>query len=183
MVPELYTQRLLLKPLVLADAVQVQEEFPKWEIVRFLSTSVPWPYPPDGAHTFFKNVSMPAIERGEEWYWTLRLKTDPEKLIGCITLVKGEKDNRGFWLAPPWQKQGLMTEASEVVTDYWFNVLNFSVLRTVKAITNEASRRISEKNGMRVIGTEEREFLAGLLMAEICEVTAAEWNAARRAPR
>jgi ribosomal-protein-alanine N-acetyltransferase len=179
MVRELETERLLLKPLELADANQVQEIFPHWEIVRHLTKAVPWPYPSDGAYSFFKNFTLPATERGDEWYWTLRLKTAPQQLIGCITLVRGEKDNRGFWLGIPWQKQGLMTEATEAVTDYWFNVLNFRVLRTVKAITNQRSRRISEKNGMRVIKTEEREFLEGMLLAEICEITFEEWNSRR----
>ena len=44
-----------------------------------------------------------------------------------------------------------MTEASDAVTDFWFNTLKFPVLRVPKAIANTASRRISEKQGMRVI--------------------------------
>jgi len=44
-----------------------------------------------------------------------------------------------------------MSEAVEVVTDYWFNELGFSVMRVPKAVVNTASRRISEKSGMRVI--------------------------------
>ena len=48
-----------------------------------------------------------------------------------------------------------MSEATEIVTDYWFNILKFSVLRVPKAIVNTASRRISEKHGMRVVAVEE----------------------------
>jgi RimJ/RimL family protein N-acetyltransferase len=102
--------------------------------------------------------------------WTLRLKTAPENLIGSISLLLGENKNRGFWLGLPWHGQGLMSEATEVVTDYWFNVLNFKVLRAPKAIVNEASRRISAKNGMRVIATEEREYVSGKLLTEIWEI-------------
>ena len=46
-----------------------------------------------------------------------------------------------------------MTEAVEAVTDYWFPVLGFPVLRVPKAVANTASRRISEKIGMRVVST------------------------------
>jgi len=176
MTSELQTERLLLKPLELADAAQVQRLFPHWEIVRYLSYIVPWPYPLDGAYRFYKDVALPAMERGEQWHWTLRLKTAPENLIGSINLLKGEKENRGFWLGLPWQGQGLMSEAAEVVTDYWFNVLKFKVLRAPKAIINEPSRRISAKNGMRVIATEEREYVSGKLLSEIWEITAEEWN-------
>jgi len=70
-----------------------------------------------------------------------------------------------------------MTEAAEVVTNYWFNVLKFNVLRAPKAIVNQASRRISEKNGMRLIATEERDYVAGKFLTEIWEITAEEWNA------
>lgn len=73
-----------------------------------------------------------------------------------------------------------MSEACEIVTDFWFNVLAFSVLRVPKAILNVASRRISEKQGMRVIATVERDYVAGRLPAEIWEITAEEWNARRQ---
>ncbi len=177
MTPELQTTRLVLKPLELADAEQVQQLFPHWGIVRYLAKTVPWPYPPDGAHRFYADAALPAVQRGDQWHWTLRLKSAPERLIGSISLAKGEKDNRGFWLGLPWQNQGLMTEATEVVTDYWFNVLKFNVLRAPKAIVNQPSRRISEKQRMRVIATEEREYVAGKFLSEIWEITAEEWNA------
>jgi ribosomal-protein-alanine N-acetyltransferase len=179
MTPELQTKRLLLKPLQLADAQQTQLLFPHWEIVRYLRKVVPWPYPPDGAHRFYEDVALPAIQRGDEWIWTLRLKTAPDRVIGSISVAKGENDNRGFWLGLPWHGQGLMTEAAEAVTDYWFNVLNFKVLRVPKAIANVASRRISEKHGMRVVATEEREYVSGKLLSEIWEITAEEWNSRR----
>ena len=176
MTPELETSRLLLRPLQLRDAEQVQLLFPHWEIVRYLNNRVPWPYPPDGAYTFYRDVALPAIERGELWHWTLRLKSDPIQVIGGIELKRGEKENRGFWMALPWQGRGLMSEACEVVTDYWFATLKFPVLGAPKAVGNAASRRISEKQGMRLVGMEERDFVCGRLLAEIWEITAEEWR-------
>lgn len=52
------------------------------------------------------------------------------------------------------------------MNDYWFDVLGFSVLRAPKAVANLASRRISEKTGMRVIATHERDYVSGRLLAE-----------------
>jgi len=173
----LETPRLLLRPLELADAAQIQILFPRWEIVRYLRNRIPWPYPPDGALQFVRDMALPAIARGEAWHWTLRLKTAPAQLIGFISLVNRENENRGFWLAPEWQGRGLMTEACDAVTDYWFNVLQFPVLRVPKAVTNAASRRISEKQGMRVIATEENDYVSGRLRTEIWEITAEEWRA------
>jgi ribosomal-protein-alanine N-acetyltransferase len=48
MTPTLETRRLILRPLEIADADEVQILFPHWEIVRYLNNRVPWPYPPDG---------------------------------------------------------------------------------------------------------------------------------------
>jgi [ribosomal protein S5]-alanine N-acetyltransferase len=180
MTPRLETARLLLCPLQLGDAAQVQILFPHWEIVRFLANRVPWPYPPDGAYKFYREAALPAIERGEEWHWSLRLKTDPAQLIGAINLRKQRDENRGFWLGLPWQGKGLMSEASEQVTEFWFETLKFPLLRAPKAIANSASRRISEKQGMRVVKTEERDYVCGRLLSEIWEITAAEWRARKR---
>lgn len=182
MVPTFETRRLILRPLELADAEQAQALFPQWEIVRYLRSFVPWPYPHDGAYKFYRDVALPAIERGDEWYWMIRLKSAPDQLIGAISLGRGKDDNRGFWLDPRCQGQGLMTEACEVVTDYWFNVLKFPVLRVPKAAVNTASRRISEKQGMRLVGQEERDYVSGRLLTEIWEITADEWRARRKQP-
>jgi ribosomal-protein-alanine N-acetyltransferase len=172
--PPLETARLLLRPLELADAEQTQILFPHWEIVRHLANRVPWPYPPDGALNFYRDIALPAAERGDQWHWSLRLRRDPARLIGSIGLMKGDNENRGFWIGSPWQRQGLMSEACEAVTDYWFDVLKFPLLRVPKAIANVGSRRISEKQGMRVIATEEREYVSGRLLSEIWEITADE---------
>jgi [ribosomal protein S5]-alanine N-acetyltransferase len=176
---ELHTQRLLLRPLRLSDTAETQILFPHWEIVQYLNAIVPWPYPADGALTYYRNTALPAIERGEEWQWTLRLKQSPERHIGAISLHSGRSDNRGFWLGLPWHGQGLMTEAVIAVNDFWFDVLGFPVLRAPKAVANLASRRISEKTGMRMVATDERNFVPGKSPCEIWEITADEWHRAR----
>lgn len=179
--PALETPRLLLKPVELADAPQIQTLFPQWEIVRYLRNIVPWPYPSSGSLYYLREMALPAIARGDAWHWTLRLKTDPGQMIGFISLMKGETENRGFWIGLPWQRRGLMSEACDAVTEYWFEALKFPVLRVPKAIVNAGSRRISEKQGMRVIATEERDYVSGRLMSEIWEITAEEWRARKRA--
>ena len=63
---------------------------------------VPWPYPNDGALTYYRDYALPAMARGDEWH--------------C-------------WIGRPWQRQVLMTEASEAVTDYWIDALGFPVMR------------------------------------------------------
>lgn len=72
-----------------------------------------------------------------------------------------------------------MTEAVAVTNDFWFDVLGFHVLRTSKAVANIASRRISEKTGMRVVAIEEHQYVLGRLPTEIWELTRERWLACR----
>lgn len=180
--PILETPRLLLTPLTLRDSGAVQAVFPRWEIVRFLGAGMPWPYPPDGALSYIRDVALPAVRRGVEWHWAIRPADDPSCLIGLVGLRDEPDDNRGFWLAPEWQGLGLMTEASEAVTRFWFEVLGRPVLRAPKAAANTASRRISQRQGMRVLRTEERAYVSGRHLAEIWELTAEDWRAMHPVP-
>jgi RimJ/RimL family protein N-acetyltransferase len=51
-------------------------------------------------------------------------------------------------------------------------------------VGNTTSRRISEKQGMRLVGFGEKDYVSGRLPSEIWEITADEWRAwkARRLP-
>lgn len=175
------TNRLWLRPLGLEDARAVQSLFPKWEVVRLLAAGVPWPFPEDGVEQYYRNAALPAMERGDEWHWTLRLKTAPDQPIGAISLLRNGPTNRGFWMGLDWQGQGLMSEACVAVTDYWFEVLRFPLLRVQKAASNEKSRRISERQGMRLAGVTTGDYVSGKGMpTEIWEISAEEWAAWRR---
>jgi [ribosomal protein S5]-alanine N-acetyltransferase len=175
--PVLETPRLKLHPLQLSDAAEVQPLFAQWEIVKQLNSRVPWPFPADGVETYYRDDALPAIQREDEWHWTLRFKDDPEaKVIGSICLVREGNSNRGFWLAREWQGRGLMSEAAKEVTRFWFEDLNRPVLRIKKARDNAASRAISLRQGMRCIEQTESDFVSGRLPTEIWELTAEEWR-------
>ncbi|RZJ32138.1 MAG: N-acetyltransferase [Brevundimonas sp.] len=179
----LQTERLLLLPLTLADAPAIQAAFPVWEVVRWLANVVPWPYPDDGAETFVSKVALPAMAEGTAWHWSIRRKAEPERLIGVVSLTDRTDDHRGFWIDPVQQGEGFATEASEAVTDYWFDVLGRPVLRVPKAVANPASRRISEKQGMRVVRRLELPLVSGVEEAELWEIDRETWRASRSTRR
>lgn len=174
-IPTLLTPRLILQPLELADAPAIQPLFAQWEVVRYLNAQVPWPYPDDGALSYLRDIALPAMARGEEWHWTLRLNSAPQQVIGSVSLMDQTDNHRGFWLAPAWQGQGYMGEASAAVTEYWFEVLQRPLLRVPKAAPNLASRRLSERSGMRLIRSEEGQFVSGSFPVDIWEITREEW--------
>jgi ribosomal-protein-alanine N-acetyltransferase len=178
-IPTITTSQLVLRALGLHDADPIQHLFPRWEIVQFLSIHVPWPYPDDGALTFIRDIALPAMDKETEWHWSIRPKAEPERLIGVISLMERPDDNRGFWLDPEWQGNGLMSEACSAVTDYWFETLGKTILRAPKAVANVRSRRISERSGMRVVMTEDRDYVCGRLPAEVWEITREEWRRRR----
>ncbi|EEQ06290.1 GNAT family N-acetyltransferase [Yersinia bercovieri] len=176
-IPTLTTKRLCLKPLVAEDAIQIQKLFPRWEIVRYMVASVPWPYPDNGAENYVNNIVLPDMEKGIAWFWAIRRREAPDYLMGLICLYDVEDNNRGFWLAPEYQGQGYMREASIAATDYWFNTLNKPVLRAPKAAVNSRSQRISASSGMRLIRTDKKEYVSGQLDSDLWEITRDEWNA------
>ncbi|MDY0920739.1 GNAT family N-acetyltransferase [Leclercia sp. CFBP8987] len=174
--PPLETERLLLKPLTLEDAPQIQRIFPRWEIVRYLVASVPWPYPDNGAQHYVENVALPASKEGKGWFWTLRRKAEPQEVIGVICLMDTPDNNRGFWLVPEYEGQGYMTEACQAVTRFWFTDLDREVLRAPKAAINSRSRSLSERSGMRLVRVEKGQYVAGELDTELWEITREEWQ-------
>lgn len=176
MTPMLETPRLLLQPLSLADEGQIQQVFPQWEIVRWLDAKLPWPYPADGARYFLEQVVLPQQEAGTGWHWGIRRREDPDRLIGEITLQDVADCNRGFWIVPAWQSRGLASEAAEAVTRFWFEDLDRTVLRVPKASENEASRRISLSQGMRVVDSYIGQTVSGPCPFELWELTREEWR-------
>jgi ribosomal-protein-alanine N-acetyltransferase len=146
-------------------------------IVRFLVADIPWPYPGDGAERFVREIALPAMQAGREWHWSIRPTKSTDQLIGVIGLMDKPDNNRGFWIDPDWQGQGLASEASAAVTGFWFETLGRSVLRAPKAATNTPSRRISERTGMRLVRTEEGQYVSGPHLTEIWEITRGDWCA------
>jgi len=178
--PTLSTPRLLLPPLELADAPQIQLLFPHWEIVRYLAAQVPWPYPADGAYRHIRDMALPAVERGEAWHWTIRLKIGSRSNHRQHRPPQKRKRQSRLLARPPLATPRSNDRSLPSRHRFWFDTLNFSVLRAPKAVANVASRRISEKQGMRLIATEDRDYVSGRFPSEILEITAQEWRARKR---
>lgn len=173
--PILHTARLELRPLQLEDADALQASFAHWEVVRFLTHHVPWPYPEGETLRYLREDALPAMDAGEEWHWTLRLRSDPDRVIGSACLMDEDDNNRGFWLAKPYQGLGLMSEACAALNRFWFVTLGRPDMRVAKAALNEASCRLSRSEGMRIVKRQEEQFVCGTAEEQIWEITREEW--------
>ncbi len=153
MPPILETDRLILRPITPEDIPSYQKNFNDYEIIRYLATNVPWPYPENGVEEFYNNILLP--KQGKDyWHWGIFSKDSPNETIGGIDLWRKSKvDNRGFWIARKCWGKGYMTEAATRINDYAFNDLAFEVLYFGNAVANIGSRRIKEKTGATCIGT------------------------------
>ena len=178
--PILETPRLVLRPLRLEDAPAIQRRFPQWEIVRWLSFGVPWPFPDDGA---IENVRkcLDEIARCEQFHWAIILKDGPDELIGRIDLWPddGRQDQRGFWIDPAFQRRGFMFEAAERVTEYSFLELGWPHLWLTNAEANVASHRIKEKQGARLVARTPKRYVSSEGIQEVWLLERDDWNAHR----
>ena len=127
-----------------------------------MHTSIPWPYPADGAEDFVRRT-LPKVEAGEEYYWAIHLKGQEEEgLIGVIGLTpNSSEDNRGFWLGQEFWGRGYMREAVAAVNDFAFEELGMPELLLNNAQPNIASHRLKESCGAKIVAIEEREYVGG----------------------
>lgn len=184
MLPTFETERLMIRPLRLTDAPAIQQRFARWDVIKFMG-GPPWPYPADGAERYLRDAALPEMAAGSAGHWALTLKEwGDDQHIGSITLrfkVADEEKgaHRGFWLGEEFQRRGLMTEAANAVTDYWFNVLDRPLMRIFNAKDNMASSRIKQHAGFKLVREGVRTYAAGALPTEIWEVTQDEWQKRR----
>ena len=175
-IPEFTTKRLFLRGLRLSDAKSYEKHFADYEIIQYLNSTVPWPYPQGGVKDFFKNIILPK-QGVDRWAWGIFLKEDLTECIGSISLRrKGCPGNRGFWLGKKYHGKGLMTEAVFPVLNYGFKELRFKRMIFDNAVQNKASRRIKEKTGCRYIERRPHQFANPKYTEnEIWELTKEQW--------
>lgn len=174
MFPSFETKRLLLKPISIDDAPSYQKYFADYDVIKTLGAFVPWPYPEDGAINFIRRILL--NQNISKWTWGIFLKENPSELIGCVDLFRGEKENRGFWLAKKYWQKGIMWEALIPITDYAFNALGFDSLLLNNAVGNIASHKIKEKSGAQLLEIHEAKFVdPQYTHCEIWKLTKNDW--------
>ena len=83
------------------------------------------------------------------------------------------------WDTIQFQGNGYMREACKVINAYWFDTLARPVMQVPKAVANHASRKVSQREGMRMIGVRDGHFVSGPMQVEVWEMTRSEWLAAQ----
>ncbi|MEM7078794.1 MAG: GNAT family N-acetyltransferase [Pseudomonadota bacterium] len=178
-VPDLVTERLTLRAVTAEDAAAYREHFIDYEVIRYLSAAVPWPYPDDGIENFLA-AKLPQQGR-DRWLWGLHLNGATTGLIGAIELWReGEPEHRGFWLGRAFWGRGYMSEAASAVTDAAFERFGFEELCLTNALDNARSHRIKEKAGAELLRVEPGAYVdPALTQQAVWRLRKADWLARR----
>jgi RimJ/RimL family protein N-acetyltransferase len=147
--PCLTTERLLLRPFVLADASDVQRLAGEWEVAK-TTLLVPHPYPAGAAEAWISTHPQ-GWASGRSLTWALTGRVDGT-LVGAMGLVVEPAHARGdlgYWIGRPHWGQGLATEAARAVVAFGFEGLGLHRIQATHMTSNPASGRVMEKLGMR----------------------------------
>lgn len=180
--PILETERLILRPPETRDAFAIHQHMNDWEIVKFFPRKFPVPYPLEKAYEFVAMAHDPARE---QIFWAITLRATNE-FIGIVDIRPHVTNDgqRGFWIARAYQNKGYMSEALQVVNDYWFDVLGKTSLLMRNAESNYASNRLKEKTGARLVKTIPSDYLdTSCTHSQLWEMTKEEWQAYKMAPK
>jgi ribosomal-protein-alanine N-acetyltransferase len=98
--------------------------------------------------------------------WAIRLKTDPERLIGTAGYNVWNRHNAcgeiGYDLLPAYWNQGLTTEAVRAVVCFGFEQMQLNRVEADVSLGNDASVRVLQKLGFTEEGTlRQRGFWKG----------------------
>ncbi|MEM9099959.1 MAG: GNAT family N-acetyltransferase [Pseudomonadota bacterium] len=142
--PRIETERLVLREMVLEDAPAIQEIFSDFAVTRWLSL-VPHPYPEGEAIRY--------VEACSGFYvWAIEARDRPG-LIGMVGIDSPEdKRALGYWVGRSHWGLGVASEASEAAVRFAFEDMAADQVVSGVFEGNEASIRIQEKLGFRVIG-------------------------------
>jgi len=148
--PTLTTARLILRPLALADAADVQRLAGRFEVAG-TTANIPYPYP-DGAAEAFIAAQAAAWRDDGPVTWAI---TREGALIGCIGLqLVARAHGRvslGYWIAHEEWNRGYATEAARPVVA-WAFAEGWHRVEATHLTRNPASGRVMQKLGMRYEG-------------------------------
>lgn len=104
----------------------------------------------------FLRGRIEAVEDGDDFYWSVRLRADNE-LIGAVALgLRDFKANLGYVIARSHWRQGYCTEAVQAVVDWARQQPEIWRVWAVCDLENSASARVMEKVGMEREGILRR---------------------------
>lgn len=145
--PDLHTDRLLLRSFTPDDAERVRELAGDAE-VALMTANIPHPYEPGMAEAWIE-THEDLVRAGRRHPFAI--ERPGRGVIGAVGLEVESEHGRaelGYWVGRPYWGRGYATEACSRVLDYGFQVLNLRRVFARHVVENPASGRVLEKLGM-----------------------------------
>jgi len=150
--PELLTERLLLRAFTLADVPAVAGYCGEWDVAR-MTANIPHPYDESMAEAWISNHAR-AFEQGSSATFAIT-KRSSGSLLGAIAVNIDPANHAaelGYWIGKPHWDQGYATEAARRVLQFGFEELDLNRIHARHMAHNPASGRVMQKAGMKPEG-------------------------------
>lgn len=157
-IPELETDRLLLRKILPRDAADMYEYSRSEEVTRYLTWS---PHTSLIQTERYIRLLTKKYDAGAFWDFGLQDKNSGKFIGTCgFTSLASQEDRAeiGYVLAPDFWGKGLAVEACRAVIKFGFAVFDPSVVCARFIEGNTASERVMQKLGMRYKTTYKNSF-------------------------
>jgi RimJ/RimL family protein N-acetyltransferase len=148
----IHTERLVLRPAILADIDALLPLFNTWDVIRWLAVA-PWPY----GHADMDIFIRTKIDYGDKGPEKFRVITREGTAIGGVAINSAKTREFGYWLGRPYWGQGIMTEAAVALTRNYFASSARRPLTSGVFDGNAASLKVQENVGF-VVTARKPEF-------------------------
>ena len=177
-IPRVETQRLVLRPLGLDDARDVQALAGDFAIAD-TTARIPHPYEDGMAEAWIASLAE-AIRPHRESVFGIEERASG-RFVGTVGLVSPGEDGDaelGYWIGRPYWNQGFATEAARVVVDFAFEYIGSARVHAHHFSRNPSSGRVLQKLGFRYRGARRNFEVAPDRFedVELYELAKKEWE-------
>lgn len=160
--PQLETERLILRKMVMDDAADMFEYASDPEVTRFVAWQ---PHESLEDSKDYLSFVVGQQEKGEVANWGMVLKEN-NKFVGTCGYIWWSPEHSlaeiGYAMSRRYWNMGLMTEAVKEVIRFGFDVMVLNRLEAQHEVHNEASGRVMQKAGMKFEAVlKQRVFAQG----------------------
>ncbi len=149
--PTLTTERLIIRPFTMDDAVEVQRLAGDKDVAS-TTLNIPHPYE-DGIAEAWIETHQAKYEKAEAATFAVTSR-ESGQLIGAIGLVmkEHERGEMGYWIGKPYWNLGYATEAAKAILEFGFSEMHFNKITASHIGRNPASGRVMQKASMSYEG-------------------------------
>ena len=174
-VPNLLTSRLILTPLKVEDHLWAQPLFADPEVLQWVGTDHPNPYPADGVAEMLAQLCQ-KMDSGQVLSWAIRLKANHQGIGQINVFPHDDEDHWSFWLGQAYWGKRYISEAFAAVTEHAFIFTGRSELTLLCAAENHAVNALMRNAGGVLQRHQPANFYAGVALENLWAVSATQWQ-------